>query len=173
MDKISIIVPVFNCHEHLNRIIMGILKQTYINIEIVIVDGGSSDSSYEMSLDWAFLDDRIKVYKTRESVLEFGLKMATGKYVLFVDTINFDDNDMLNSMYSEIVKNNSDISIYNSNFSKIVNYLVGSSSRFMIKTFDSCLWNKLYRKDLFVDFIIDNNVFQTALKRAVRVTLFV
>ena len=36
MDKISIIVPVFNCHEHLNRIIMGILKQTYINIEIVM-----------------------------------------------------------------------------------------------------------------------------------------
>ena len=80
MDKISIIVPVLNSKEHLNRIIMGLLKQTINDMEIIIVDSGSSDSTLDMCKDWSFLDNRIKVYETKDSVIDFGLKKATGKY---------------------------------------------------------------------------------------------
>ncbi len=172
MDKISIIVPVLNSKEHLNRIIMGLLKQTINNIEIIIIDSGSYDNTLDMCKDWSFLDNRIKVYETKESVIDFGLKKATGKYILFLDNLNINDNTMLENMQKALIQNNADISIYNSNYSIITNYLVSDSTN-IINDFDGCLWNKLFKKDLFNSYNNIENVFKTALQKAVRISLFV
>lgn len=172
MDKISIIVPVLNSKEHLNRIIMGLLKQTINDMEIIIVDSGSSDSTLDMCKDWSFLDNRIKVYETKDSVIDFGLKKATGKYILFLDNLNINDNTMLEKMQKALIQNNADISIYNSNYSIITNYLVCDSIN-IINDFDGCLWNKLFKKNLFNSYNNIEDVFKTALKKAVRISLFV
>ncbi len=172
MDKISIIVPVLNSKEHLNRIIMGLLKQTINDMEIIIVDSGSSDSTLDMCKDCSFLDNRIKVYETKDSVIDFGLKKATGKYILFLDNLNLNDNTMLEKMQKALIQNNADISIYNSNYSIITNYLVCDSIN-IINDFDGCLWNKLFKKNLFNSYNNIEDVFKTALKKAVRISLFV
>ena len=65
MEKISVIVPVLNTAEHLNGIIMGLLKQSYKDLEIIIIDSGSKDETLEICNNWSFLDDRIKIYETK------------------------------------------------------------------------------------------------------------
>lgn len=172
MKKISIVVPVLNFKEHLNRIIMGLLKQTYTNFEVIIVDGGSTDGTYDICLNWSFLDNRIKVFKSLESIYDFGVRESCGDYILFVDGINFDDNFMFESMINALINDNSDISIYHSNYSKITNYLVYDNIS-VINSFDGYLWNKLFKKSLFFDYKCIDNLYKVALKKAVRISLFV
>lgn len=171
MEKISVIVPVLNTAEHLNRIIMGLLKQSYKDLEIIIIDSGSKDETLEICNNWSFLDDRIKIYETKSSIFELALEKSTGKYILFIDNINLEDEKMLEKMINAIKNNNSDISIYNSNYNKVASYLVCNHQN-IINTFDGPLWNKLFKKDLFNTYNMEN-IFKTALKKAVRVSLFV
>ena len=172
MEKISVIVPVLNTAEHLNRIIMGLLKQTYKDIEIIIIDSGSKDETLAISNNWSFLDNRIKIYETKNSVVDLALKSATGKYIIFIDNINLEDTTMLEEMLKSIKKNNSDISIYNSNYNKIISYLFFNHQN-IIATFDGPLWNKLFKKNLFNTNSNIENIFRTAIKKAVRISLFV
>ena len=88
-----------------------------------------------------------------------------------MDNLNLNDNTMLEKMQKALIQNNADISIYNSKYSIITNYLVCDSIN-IINDFDGCLWNKLFKKDLFNTYNIEN-IFKTALKKAVRVSLFV
>lgn len=172
MEKISVIVPVLNCREHLNRIIIGLLNQTYRNLEVIVLDNGSSDLTYEMCQDWSFLDDRINVYQINSNAFDFGLEKATGKYVMLIDNLNIDDKFMLENMISSLKNNNADISIYNSNYNRITSYLV-SDYKNIENDLDGCLWNKMFKKDLFNSYNKIENVFKTALKKAVRISLFV
>lgn len=172
MKKISVIVPVLNLREHLNRIIIGLLNQTYKNIEIIIIDGGSSDGSYDLALNWSFLDDRIKVFSSNESVFDFGLRTASGEFILFVDNVNLNDCLMLESMVNGIINDNSDISVYNSNFKKCTSYLVYNEID-IINNLDGVLWNKLFKKNLFNSYKFIDNLFNVALKKAVRISLFI
>lgn len=172
MEKISVIVPVLNTAEHLNRIIMGLLKQTYKDIEIIIIDSGSKDETLAISNNWSFLDNRIKIYETKNSVVDLALKSATGKYIIFIDNINLEDTTMLEEMLKSIKKNNSDISVYNSNYNKITSYLICNHQN-IIATFDGPLWNKLFKKNLFNTNSNIENIFRTAIKKAVRISLFV
>lgn len=172
MKKISVIVPVLNSKEHLNRIIIGLLKQTYTNLEIIIVDTGSSDGTFELSQEWSFLDKRIKCCKTYEPVFDYGVRVSNGEYILFVDNINLDDNTMLESMVKALINDNSDISVYNSNYNKVTNYLVCNEIN-IINNLDGVLWNKLFKKSLFLNYKSIDNLFKVALKKAVRISLFV
>ena len=87
--KVSIIVPVYNLINNLSYCVNSISNQTYENIEIILVDDGSSDGSSELCNDLAGKDDRIKViHKVNAGVSvarNTGLNAATGKYIMFVD----------------------------------------------------------------------------------------
>lgn len=172
MDKISIIVPTLNSREHLNRIIMGLLKQTYTNLEIIIIDSGSSDDTIGLSYNWSFFDERIKVYQTKNSIFDFGFSVSTGKYILFIDCINLDDNLMIEKMINALINDNSDISVYNSNCNHINNYLVYDNMK-ILNSFNGCLWNKLFKRSLFDDYSSIKDLFNLALRKAVRISLFV
>ncbi len=172
MEKISIIVPVLNTAEHLNRIIMGLIKQSYKDFEIIIIDSGSKDETLNICNNWSFLDSRIKIYETKDSVFDLALQKSSGKYILFIDNINVDDNKMLEKMQSSLKKNNSDISIYNSNSSKVTSYLICNHKNIGY-TFEGPLWNKLFKKDLFNNNSNIENIYKTALKKAIRISLFV
>ena len=91
--KISIIIPVYNLELYIKKCIESVLKQTYKNIEIVIVNDGSIDSSEEICKNYVQLDNRVKYYSKKNggasSARNYGLKKATGDYVMFIDGDDF------------------------------------------------------------------------------------
>ena len=102
MDKISVIVPVWNAHKYLHRCIDSILNQTYRNIELLLVDDGSTDNSLEICEEYAKKDKRVRVFHKENggqaSARNYGLEYATGEFVGFVDN----DDWILPSMYERL-----------------------------------------------------------------------
>ena len=116
-NLISIVVPIYNVEKYLVKALDSIVNQTYRNIEIVLVNDGSTDKSSEICKEYASADDRIKLY-TKEnggliSAWLYGLNMATGKYVGFVDSDDYIELNMFELLYESLAKNNSDIAICN------------------------------------------------------------
>ena len=87
--KISVIVPVYNVEKYLDNCIKSIVRQTYDNLEILLVDDGSKDNSSALCDEWAIRDNRIKVIHKQNggasSARNAGLDAATGEYIGFVD----------------------------------------------------------------------------------------
>lgn len=110
---ISVIIPVYNVEKYLPECILSILNQTYTNFEIICIDDCSTDSSYEILEDFAKLDNRIKVFKNDvNSSLGFtrnrGLKIANGKYVMFLDSDDWLDFNTLEILHDFAEKNDLD-----------------------------------------------------------------
>lgn len=101
---VSVIVPVYNIEKYIGRCIESILSQTYADLEIILVDDGSTDSSGAICDEYAEKDSRIKVIHQKNggvsSARNRGLDVATGKYIGFVDG----DDYILDSMYEKLVK---------------------------------------------------------------------
>ena len=97
-DLISVIVPVYNVEEYLDRCIESIVNQTYKNLEILLIDDGSTDNSYNICDKWAKKDNRIKVVHKENggvsSARNVGLDVATGDYIGFVDSDDYISIDM-------------------------------------------------------------------------------
>lgn len=112
MPKVSVIVPVYKVEAYLSRCLNSLVSQTLKDIEIVLVDDESPDKSGEMCDEWAKKDCRIKVVHKKNGGLGYarnsGLKVATGRYVAFVDSDDFVDKEMYQILYEECVKNNLD-----------------------------------------------------------------
>lgn len=103
-DKVSIIVPVYNVEKYLDECMESILSQTYSNLEVILIDDGSTDSSGNMCDNYKALDNRIIVIHKPNgglsSARNAGMDIATGDYLIFVDS---DDIISLN-MVSEMMK---------------------------------------------------------------------
>lgn len=97
MSKISIIVPVYNVEQYLARCVESLIAQTYKNVEIVLVDDGSTDSSGDIANELSKKDNRIIVYHKENGGLSdarnYGLKVATGEYILYVDSDDYIETD--------------------------------------------------------------------------------
>lgn len=111
--KISVIVPVYNVERYLNRCVKSIVSQTYNNLEIILVDDGSTDNSGKLCED--FKDARIKViHKENEGLgkaRNTGIKHATGKYIMFVDSDDYIDNTMVANLYKSLREHRADTCI--------------------------------------------------------------
>lgn len=107
-ELISIIVPVYNVEQYLDKCIESIVNQKYSNIEIILIDDGSKDSSTQMCDLWAKKDSRIKVvHKKNEGVSmarNDGLNLSTGKWVTFVDADDWIEENYINSLYANADK---------------------------------------------------------------------
>lgn len=104
-DLISVIVPVYNVEDYLDRCINSIINQTYKNLEIILVDDGSTDSSGIMCDEFALKDNRIRVLHKKNggvsSARNAGMDIATGDYIGFVDS-----DDLLELKMFEILIHN-------------------------------------------------------------------
>ncbi|MBR6633807.1 MAG: glycosyltransferase [Clostridia bacterium] len=111
--EVSIIVPVYNAEKHLHRCISSLRKQTLENIEIILVDDSSTDSSLAICNEMAKEDSRIKViHKVNEGAgyaRNTALEVATGEYIGFVDSDDFVDLNMFKALYDKAVLYNSDL----------------------------------------------------------------
>lgn len=113
-NLISIIVPMYNVEKYIKRTIESILNQTYSNVEVICVDDGSTDNTYQRLRFIAASDDRVKVFtKKNEGVTlarKFGFEQAKGKYIGFVDADDIIEPTMYEVLYNNIKNHNADIS---------------------------------------------------------------
>lgn len=118
-EKISIIVPIYNSEKYLNKSINSIINQSYKNLEILLINDGSTDNSGKICDDFSKIDNRIKViHKDNEGVSatkNLGIKICTGNYIAFVDSDDIISPDYCETLYSNMIKTNSDISIVSYN----------------------------------------------------------
>ena len=112
-ELLSIIIPVYNVEKYLDRCIKSVLNQTYNNLEIILVDDGSTDKSPEICDKYAKNDTRIKViHKKNGGVSEArncGIEIAKGTYLGFVDSDDFIKENMYEFLMSALKRTNSDI----------------------------------------------------------------
>ena len=111
---ISVIVPVYNVAQYLEKSITSIQQQTYQNLEIILVDDGATDESGRLSEQIAEQDDRVLIYhKENEGLSQArndGLKQAHGDYVIFIDSDDYIHPEMIASLYQQLVKEDADVS---------------------------------------------------------------
>jgi glycosyltransferase EpsJ len=114
-ELISIIVPVYNVEKYLERCINSLVNQTYSNLEIILVDDGSTDQSGKMCDTYAERYPNIKVVHKKNAGLGYarntGLENATGKYVAFVDSDDYVEYNMISNLYNDIIRNDADACI--------------------------------------------------------------
>ncbi|MGL5384028.1 MAG: glycosyltransferase family 2 protein [Culicoidibacterales bacterium] len=99
---VSVIVPVYNCEQYLQRCLDSVLGQTYKKLEVILVDDGSSDKSLAILKENEKLDSRLKVCKQTNSgpsaARNQGLNICSGKYILFVDADDFIETTMIEKL---------------------------------------------------------------------------
>jgi glycosyltransferase involved in cell wall biosynthesis len=114
-DKISVIAPIYNGEEHLDGFFKGLLAQTYPNIEIICVDDGSTDGTYEALKRYSAKDDRIVVVRQENAgagiARNTGLAKATGEYCSFLDCDDTFEPNMYEALYKKCSETNADICI--------------------------------------------------------------
>ena len=107
-ELISIIVPVYKVEKYLEKCVKSILKQTYTNLEIILVDDGSPDKCGQLCDELAKGDDRIKVYHKENGGLSdarnYGVERANGEYIGFVDSDDYIHESMYEKLYEAIKK---------------------------------------------------------------------
>ena len=165
-DLISVIVPVYNVDKYLDRCINSILKQTYSNLEILLIDDGSTDSSGLICDEYASKYENIIVYHKKNggisSARNYGLDKINDntKYIAFVDSDDFLHPQMYEILYDNLIENECDIAVCNlekTNSEKIIEYIsndikILKKEEYMNQYFDdsyrsNVVWNKLYKKE--------------------------
>lgn len=117
MDQplISVIVPIYNTEKYLERCVQSILKQTYTNLEIILVDDGSRDRCGIMCDEYEGQDKRIKVIHQKNAgqsaARNAAMKIASGEYLTFVDSDDYCDLELLEYLYGLLKKHEAQISL--------------------------------------------------------------
>lgn len=163
---ISVIVPIYNVEKYLNRCIESIVNQTYRDLEIILVDDGSTDHCGEMCDDWVRKDERIKIIHKENGGLSdarnAGMKIANGNYIAFVDSDDWIDLFMYEHMMRIMNANQSEI--VSCGFRKVQKKELGNEpSEIQWKQYDAesalkamitekglnqVVWNKLYERSI-------------------------
>ncbi|WP_172250139.1 glycosyltransferase [Saccharibacillus deserti] len=168
---ISIIVPVFNVENFLDRCLSSLTSQTLKDIEIVVVNDGSTDSSREIARAHAEQDDRIRVIDQSNQGLSgarnTGIGEAKGEYLAFVDSDDWVDPEMFAAMYAEAVRTHADICACDYTLAyerdSVSNVLKLEAERIDIevygldrlwnsKKYAVVVWNKIYRRSLVEEY---------------------
>ena len=164
-EKISVIIPIYNVEKYLPKCINSVLNQTYSNLEIILVNDGSTDSCKQICEEYKKLDNRIKIINKKNGGLSdarnYGIEASTGNYIAFLDSDDWIDKKLYMTLYKIIKRYDADISVCNfkksylngdnktHNSGKIkcysnieaLNELYGKNSVQMIVA-----WNKLYKR---------------------------
>lgn len=171
-DRISIIIPIYNTEKYLKKCLDSVINQSYRNLEIILINDGSTDNSLNICNEYKKKDNRIKViHKQNEGVSiarNEGIKVSTGKYVIFIDPDDYVANDHVETLYRCMIDNNVDLVISNAidvNEEGIVLNAKETNDLFMNK--DECLkellseynfihvcWGNIYKREL-----LENSIF--------------
>ena len=178
-DLISIIVPVYNCEQYIDTAIESLCKQTYKNIEIIVVDDGSTDSTLQRASGYAEKDSRVKIITKKNggvsSARNVGLRCATGSVIGFVDGDDCCDPKQYETMYNALVSHGADASICSLCFEypgrswiQKGAYMLGSvmlmeqerviREMYEGTAFSGHVHNKLFRREVLEDIWFDEDI---------------
>lgn len=170
MQLLSIIVPVYNVNKYLDKCIQSILSSSYNNIELLLIDDGSTDNSLIICKKWAQTDNRIQVIHQDNSgagaARNKGLEIAQGDFITFVDS----DDYINQNMYFELIKHfDDDVDIVECDYvlayddyahfkqdnNLIEHFSMKEAMKLHIedKMFKQLIWNKVYRKSILKNVI--------------------
>lgn len=183
--EISVIIPAYNVEGYIEACLKSIVKQTFKNIEIIVIDDGSTDNTLNIINAFAQLDSRFIVVKQTNKGVSVarnsGLKLAKGKFISFIDSDDYIDIDYLEKLHSSINEFDADIAVasilkhkknYNK-FNKKYNKTICESD--LQKKYKLCadnrtrffyVWNKLYKTELLKNnniLFIEGRVFEDVM----------
>ena len=172
-QKVSIVVPVYNVEKYLKRCVDSLLGQSYQNIEILLVDDGSKDSSLSICKKYELEDSRIRVFHKENEGLgltrNYGIERVTGEYITFVDSDDYLTLDAIAVMLERAIATDADVviashyhkneeqrvtvseRIYSGNEIKetlMVHMMGNKGNKLDALSYTAC-W-KLYKKELFI-----------------------
>lgn len=183
--KVSVIMPAYNSAAYIRKSINSLITQTLYDIEIIIIDDGSSDNTINIIKEYEHIDDRIvfrrQNHKGAGCARNLGLSFAQGEYIAFLDADDFFAEDALEIAYEAAKSTNADIAIYKTLlFDNKTNEVTKADYAFLssnippqtvfsakdmpdtiFNSFKSWPWNKIFKKQ----FIKDNNIFFQNLKK--------
>lgn len=114
-NLLSVIIPVYNVENYLDKCLESVVNQTYKNLEIILVDDGSTDGSSKICDQWSHKDRRIHVYHISNHGVSHarneGLKHIKGSFVSFIDSDDWIDNDMFENLLEHMIKYHSEIGV--------------------------------------------------------------
>lgn len=174
-ELVSIIVPVYNVELYLNKCIESILGQTYKNIELLLINDGSTDSSYEICQKWSRIDGRVKILCQENQgqgiARNLGVKKAKGRWIAFVDSDDWVDPRYIEMMMNAIISENADMVKCNytqfrvkSNGIKTTNFYqtigIKREDKYILAEASGAIWNLIIKRTI----ITDNGIEQPACK---------
>jgi len=175
-ELISIIVPIFNSGKYLFECIESICNQTYENLEIILIDDGSTDGSRDICTQWAQKDSRIRVIHQNNQgaakARNVGILVAQGELIYFVDSDDYIEADMLAAMYEMMEHESSDCVVssfqYISDVGEMLPWYTPQLSRYQTmpgskaaevfltsSDIEGFSWNKLIKKKI----VQENNIY--------------
>lgn len=169
--EISVIVPAYNVEEYIGKCLKSLKNQTFKNFEVLVVDDGSTDNTYEMIKSSSENDERFRLMKCEHcglsGVRNFALQNALGDYIAFVDSDDFVSEDYLGVLYKLCKENDAEISTCNFYYyfpkddsskvriRKTGDRVLTSKDALKIllrdKKMQSYVWNKLFKRTLFFE----------------------
>lgn len=174
---VSVIIPVYNTECYLEECIKSVVSQTYQELEIIIINDGSTDSSRTICKKWEKADQRIRYIETENKgqgvARNLGITLMTGEYVIFVDSDDYLDETLISSVYEYITDQKADICVYGYNYVndegeiceipllfKTKKGVALKENKEMLGSMTAFLWNKMFSACLVrtIDFGMSNRV---------------
>ena len=178
-NMISIIIPIYNAENHLRKCVDSVLAQTYTNLEIILVNDGSTDGSEKVCESYRMKDSRIIVFHKKNggvsSARNLALEHMQGDYVMFVDSDDWIEKNMCESMVKEALIHNAMLAISlginrdaegkltdegklgDNGSSRIID--VAGEFSFLDEYAPGVVWGNLYRRDCISDLRFDEDIF--------------
>ena len=162
---VSVIIPVYNAHNFLSRCLSSLVKQSLSNIEVIVVDDGSSDDSVKIVKEYMKNDNRIRLIEQKNSGPAYarheGVLKAKADYIMFVDADDYVTSDFCEDAYTRINIDQTDLCFFRYTFSTkisreketVKNYVLNNEEALSLLydvSFGDFMWNKIYRKQLLL-----------------------
>lgn len=168
---ISIIVPIYNTEAYLKDCLSSIESQTYSNIEVILVNDGSTDNSYNIARLFCENDARFQLVSQNNSGVaaarEKGLRLAQGEYIIHADSDDLMTERAIEYLYRSIVENGSNIAVgayikQNKVGEETVKHFAAEKDSFTMKVlsgeYRAILWNKLIKRELCKDISFNKDI---------------
>lgn len=179
--KLSIIIPTYNCEKYIKKCIDSIMIQTYKNIEIIIIDDGSTDDTFNICDIESKKDSRVKIYRKKNggvsSARNLGIEKSTGNYILFMDSDDYIESNTIEECFKIIKDNNVDLLKFGYyrecgkykkmyKFSTITNKAINKTEYYNNNVYNNLvsssdfynIWNVIIKKEIISELRFNENI---------------
>jgi glycosyltransferase involved in cell wall biosynthesis len=182
--KVSVIVPVYNTEKYLQDCLDSLVNQTFKELEIIIVNDGSPDNSEKIIKKYVDRYPFIKAYKKKNgglsSARNYGIEKAQGEYIVFIDSDDYVENNMIEQLYNSMIKNHSDIVVCEFNYvfndtTKVrsysnLDYTIDTVKKYLLTPPMACI--RMYKKKLFTNIKFKEGIYYEDLEMNPKLVMY-